>query len=133
MRLDFAFVCDYAELGSKINALGIGFDTIYAPKVPATHPHLHLVAQLRASIAEAGEKHLSVSLIDADGKEVQPPVTGAFNLPKPQGATESVGRIAIAFNNTTFPRYGEYSIHMTVQGNELVRIPLRVLPTPEQR
>ena len=30
MTVDFAFVCDYAEVGGKINAMGIGFDTIFA-------------------------------------------------------------------------------------------------------
>ena len=43
MNLDFAFICDYAEVSGKINALGIGFDTIYSPKVPAKHPLFFLV------------------------------------------------------------------------------------------
>ena len=45
MRVDFAFLCDHAEVSGKINALGIGFDTIYARKVPARHPYFFLVAQ----------------------------------------------------------------------------------------
>ena len=54
MRVDFAFLCDHAEVSGKINALGIGFDTIYARKVPVRHPYFFLVAQFRASIAEIG-------------------------------------------------------------------------------
>ena len=39
MQVDFAFICDYAEATNKINALGIGFDTIMAARVPTRHPH----------------------------------------------------------------------------------------------
>ena len=56
MHTDFAFVCDAAEATSKINALGIGFDTIYANQVPVRHPHFSIVLQLRSSAAEAGQK-----------------------------------------------------------------------------
>ena len=37
MRLDFAFLCDYADASGKVHALGIGVDNIYAPQVPARH------------------------------------------------------------------------------------------------
>jgi hypothetical protein len=66
--VDFAFICDYAEATGKINALGIGFDTIFAPNVPTKHPSFFLVVQLRASTVEAGDKQLKISLIDADGQ-----------------------------------------------------------------
>ena len=131
MDIDFSFICDYAELGTKINALGIGFDTIYAQQVPATHPHFYLVAQIRASIAEAGDKDIAIRLIDADGADVGPPMSGTFNIPRPApGATESLGRIIVAFNNVEFPRFTQYSLHVVIQGREMVRIPLRVMQPP---
>ena len=42
MQVDFAFICDYAEATNKINALGIGFDTIMAQKAPVKHPSFFL-------------------------------------------------------------------------------------------
>jgi len=99
MKLDFAFICDYAEATRKINALGIGFDTIYAPKVPCKHPSFFLVIQLRANVVEAGEKNLEVRLIDEDGKDIIPAIGGKFSIPKPSAGTESIGRIAMQFGN----------------------------------
>lgn len=133
MNCDFAFVCDYAEITGKINALGIGFDTIHAPKIPCKHPHFFLVMQLRANVAEAGEKKLEVRLIDEDGKDIIPTLRRKFIIPKPVAGTESIGRIAIGFKDVEFPRYGSYSLHAVVEGHEMVRIPLKVSPPPQTK
>jgi hypothetical protein len=128
VKPDFAFVCDYAEVTGKINALGIGFDTIHASKIPCKHPHFFLVIQLRANVTEAGEKKLEVRLIDEDGKDIIPTLRGKFIVPKPVAGTESIGRIAIGFKDVEFPRYGSYSLHAVIEGLEMVRVPLRVSP-----
>jgi len=133
MNPDFYFICDYAEVTGKINALGIGFDTIYAPKIPCKHPHFFLVIQLRANVVEAGEKALEVRLIDEDGKDIIPILRGKFSIPKPVVGTESIGRIAMEFNNVEFPRYGSYSLHAVIEGHEMVRVPLKVSPPPQTR
>ncbi len=133
MKPDFAFICDYAEVTGKINALGIGFDTIYAPKVPCRYPSFFLVIQLRANVVEAGEKSLQVHLIDEDGKDVIPAVSGKFGIPKPTLGTESIGRITMQFHSVEFPRYGSYSLHAVVEGIEMVRVPLKVSPPPQTR
>jgi hypothetical protein len=133
--IDYAFICDYAEGGprGKISALGIGFDSIFAPKVPHRFPHFHLVFQLRASIAEVGRKGVFVSLIDADGKEVVPPLKREIEILKPSpGEIEATVRGNIGFANVEFPRFGNYSIHVVVAGVEMTRIPLRVVEPPAQ-
>ena len=130
MRLDFAFLCDYAELGAKVNAMGIGFDVIYAKEVPWQHPSFFFVMQLRASVVEAGEKRVELRLIDEDGKDVVPPLKGKFVVPKPNAGVESKGRIALALRNVSFPHYGPYSLHSLVDGHEMSAIPLRILPPP---
>ena len=131
MDVDFAFICDYAEASGKINALGIGFDTIFTQKVPSTHPNFHLVAQIRASVAEAGDKDVVIRLIDADGNDVTPEISGTINVPKPQeGATESIGRLIMGFNNVKFPKFSEYAVHVVIQGTEMIRIPLKVTQPP---
>lgn len=126
MQVDFAFVCDYADASNKLNALGIGFDTIMAPQTPAKHQTFFLVMQIRANVVESGEKNLEIDLIDEDGKPVIPPLKGRFNIPRPPSGTESTGRIATRFDNVEFPKYGAYSLHIVVDGHEMVRIPLRV-------
>ncbi len=131
MDVDFAFICDFAEVAGKINALGIGFDTIYAQQVPVTHPHFHLVAQLRASIAEAGDKEIAIRLIDADGNDVIPPINTTFDVPQPPaGATETLARLGLALNSIPFPAFTQYALHVVIQGHEMIRIPLRVAQPP---
>ena len=132
MKLDFAFICDYADITRKINALGIGFDTIYASKVPCKHPEFFLVIQLRANVVEAGEKNIEVRLIDEDGQDIIPTLRGKFVIPKPVAGTESIGRISMEFNNVEFLRYGSYSLHAVIEGLEMVSVPLKVSPPPQK-
>jgi hypothetical protein len=130
MQIDFAFICDYAEATNKINALGIGFDTIVVKETPAKHPTFFLVIQMRASVVEAGEKKFEVHLIDDDGREVIPALVGAVTIPRPAAGAESTGRIAMRFDNVQFPKFGAYSMHAIIEGHEMVRIPLKVARQP---
>jgi hypothetical protein len=131
VQVDFAFICDAAVAEGKLYALGIGIDVIYAKQVPATHPSFTLVAQVRASIAELGTKDMTVRLIDEDGADVSPPVQAQMSIGQPAaGMLESTGRILVGFNGVTFPKYGAYSIHLVIQGNEMARLGLRVAPAP---
>lgn len=131
MQIDFAFICDYAEVANKINALGIGFDTIYASSVPARHPSFFLVFQVRANVVEVGEKKISVSLIDEDGKEIIPKINGKFPIPKPVEGIESKARIAMQFGMVQFPKHGSYSVHAVIEGHDMIDIPLHVIPPPK--
>jgi len=130
MKPDFAFICDYAETTGKINALGIGFDTIYAPQVPCKHPLFFFVIQLRANVVEAGDKNLEVHLIDEDGMNIIPVLKGKFTIPRPDTGTESIGRISLALRNVEFPKYGSYSLHAVVEGHEIFDVPLKISPPP---
>jgi len=130
VKVDFAFLCDYAEVTRKVNALGIGFDTIHAAQTPCKHRHFSVVIQLRASVVEAGQKNVAFHLIDEDGKDIIPPVTGQFTIPRPKGATESIGRFVMEFGNIEFPRYGSYSVRVTLEGMELAVLSFRVSPLP---
>ncbi len=126
MKGDFAFVCDYAEITKKINALGIGFDTIFTDKVPCNHPFFFFVFQIRANVVEEGEKSLEVRLIDEDGKDVIPDLKGKISVGKPTTGTESIVRVATQLNNVTFPKFGAYSIHALVNGQEMFSVSFKV-------
>lgn len=119
MDVDFAFFCDYADIsGPKITARGIGFDEIYAPSVPWTAPEFWYVAQLSAGVDEVGEKDLHIELIGADGNVVAE-VGGTFTVRLPAPGENTKARIAVAFNDVSFPRYGDYSLHFVADGHEL--------------
>ncbi|MFC1913391.1 DUF6941 family protein [Chloroflexota bacterium] len=132
MRVDYAFICDYADTKDKVNALGIGFEKIFAAQVPTTHPHFHIVAQLRFSRSEVGAKDVVVLLIDADGGDVISPLKGRIDIKQPPpGQLETTVRINMGFNNVKFKDYGNYSVRVSVAGQEMVDIPLRIEETPK--
>ncbi|MEZ4554779.1 MAG: hypothetical protein AB7L91_08145 [Dehalococcoidia bacterium] len=129
MNLDYAFLCDSAqEGGGKVHALGIGFDTIAAAGAPVTHPLLTVVLQLRYSVAEAGDKALSVRLIDADGRNVVNPVDHTVPFPSPEGARTNTARLIVAFAGVQFAAFGDYAVHVTVNGGEIASLPLSLVP-----
>ncbi|MBX7110587.1 MAG: hypothetical protein K1X87_01925 [Dehalococcoidia bacterium] len=129
MNLDFAFLCDSAqEGGGKVHALGIGFDTINAAQVPVTYPLLTIVVQLRYSIAEAGDKSISIRLIDADGRDIVTPVAQTVPFPAPEGARSNAARLIVAFGGVNFATYGDYAAHVTLNGSEVASLPIVVLP-----
>ena len=129
MEIDFAFLCDYAENTGKVNALGIGFDSIGASQVPVRHKMMHLVAQFRASVTEAGIKNVSVKIIDADGTGVAE-ANGELNIRSPEAGVEAIARLVVAFDGVEFKRYGDYSLHLLVDDNEMKRIGFRVVEPP---
>ena len=129
MEIDFAFLCDYAENTGKVSALGIGFDMIWGSQLPVRHHSMHLVAQFRGSITEAGIKHVRVPIIDADGNSVAE-AEGDINLRSPEAGLESTACLVVAFNGLEFSRYGDYSLHLLVEDNEMKRIPFRVVEPP---
>ena len=130
MDIEFAFICDYAEASGKLNALGIGFDTIYAKQLPLRHPHFSLVLQLKASIVEAGQKKIKVSLIDDDGEDVIKPIQGQFNIPEKEGIAPSIGRFVMEFGNVEFKKYGTYSVRVVIENIEMASIYFRVSERP---
>ena len=131
MKIDFAFICDYAEAREKINALGIGFDRIYAKNVPVKHPHFSVVVQLKFNRTEAGTKDVRVHLTDADGTDVIPPIKGniVVNAP-PTGILEGTTRMVMEFAGVEFKNYGDYAVRVNIATQEVVSIPISIAPPP---
>jgi|WetSurMetagenome_2_1015567.scaffolds.fasta_scaffold948378_1 hypothetical protein len=132
MKVDFAFICDYAEARDKINALGIGFERIFAQRVPAKHPHFSVVVQIKFTRTEAGTKDVQVHLTDADGTDIIPAINGKLvvNTP-PSGILESATRLVMEFANVEFKAYGNYAIRVDIATQEVVSIPLSVVQPPQ--
>jgi hypothetical protein len=134
LEVNFRFLCDYADQSvGKMTAVGIGFDTIYAAKVPATHLQFFSVISISFSSTEIGEKRVRICLIDEDGNDVIPPLEATINIAPPsKGFLYRNQRIALALQNVTFKQYGNYSIRWLINGREESTISLRVAPPPTQ-
>ena len=130
MQADFAFLCDHADVsGPKLHAHGIGIDTAYIPEMPGVMAGFWFCAAVSASAAELGQKQLQIRLMGPDGQDVIPPQGGPFAIPpSPVAGHPSVARIAVQFANVTFPAYGEYGVHLVIDGHELKSLGLRIAP-----
>ena len=132
MEVNFAFLCDYADpSGGKITAVGLGFDTIYATRIPTTHPLFFSVISIKFSSTEAGPKQVGMRLIDDDGNNVVPPLDATINIDSPPpGFLYRNQQIALAMPGVTFPHYGDYAVSWLVNGQEIKVLPLKVAQPP---
>ena len=133
MEVNFAFLCDYADQsGAKMTAIGIGFDTIFAARVPAIHPVFFAVISLKFSSTEVGQKRIGMRLIDDDGKNVIPPMDMTLNIsPPPPGFLYRTHRIALAMQGLKFEKYGDYTVSWLVEGQEVKTVGLKVAEPPQ--
>ena len=132
MEVSFAFLCDYADQsGGKMTAVGIGFDTIYAVNVPATHPLFFPVIGIKFSSTEIGQKRIGMRLIDEDGNNIIPPIDTTLNVAQPPpGFLFRTQRIVLAMHGVIFPKYGDYMVSWLVDGQEIKTVQLKVAPPP---
>jgi len=57
-------------------------------------------------------------------------IQGTFPLAQMTPGVEAKARIAVQFAGVTFPRYGAYSLHLLIGGNELHAVGLTVTHPP---
>ncbi len=128
MKARHAFLCDFAEeSGGKIHALGVGIDRIQAAATPVTHQMLSLVADIEYAHAEAGDKSLSIELIDADGKPIRAQATIPVSFATPDGP-RGPARVVVQVPNLQFDSFGEYSFQVTIDGHSVAELRLSVRP-----
>lgn len=138
MELDHAILADGASNrpDGKLDIYGAGFDTLFAPSVPTTHPQMALVLRLLMTPHELEHQHLvTVVVVSADGAELGKVEAQVQPIPPEQRgqipAGRTVGLAAVLnFVNVTFPAYGDYGIKIHWDGTELRDMRLHVEQTP---
>jgi hypothetical protein len=99
-----------------------GWDTSFAPQVPATHPRIALVLRLLVTPHELERPHsILVVLLAADGQELARVEAQVNPLPAeqrqliPAGRSVGIGAV-LNFVNVVFPAYGDYGIKIHWDG-----------------
>ena len=113
-----------------MHAIGIGWDTVYAPSVPVTHAVMCFVANLRGTIAESGEKTIALRLIDADGVDVMPALQQKVRFEVKPPRLEGGINLVMQIGGVQFKKYGTYAFHLVVQENEMGSVPFSVVEPP---
>ena len=127
MRVEYAFLCDAAtEHGGKVNALGIGIDRLGVSTLPATHPRLTLVARLVFEDAGGASLPFVVRMVDADGRDVLPPVEGRFQVVATSGQRLESASLLVDLQNLQFTTTGPHEVQVSSEGVTLATLPIEV-------
>ena len=81
MKLTSLILCDSANIlgDGRFNLLGGGVDQVRANQYPASG-HLTVVLRIEVSPTEIGLHRLTLRFVNADGKEIVPPVNAELNV-----------------------------------------------------
>lgn len=135
MNVEYAFLCDYADAGNKLTAVGIGIDSIYAEAVPAHHAQLFTVLALKFTPNETRRtKELEMHLQDADAQDIVPPLRDKLNIPAPaEGMNYRTHRVVSGLYGLIFENFGDYQVSWLLDGTEVHALHFRIVKTPRPR
>lgn len=116
--------------GGKLYILGGQWDRLMVPTFPAQHPTMAVVLVLRVEYSEAPEPHhLEVELtLDGQSKDVK--AVGEVVIGHAPGqvrGSPSFVPLALPFNNLVFEAPGRYEWVITVDQQQLGRLPIEVV------
>lgn len=127
MQLLLATLCDSAaDYQGKLCVLG-AFDTLCAPQFPVEHPQCSLAVRLLFKPEDGGHHQLAIHLHDVELVDVMPPFTSTLEVAFPPERIPFVTRnLVLNFQRLRFERPGVYQFDITLDGAEVVSVPLRV-------
>lgn len=127
MQLLLATLCDSAaDYQGKLCILG-AFDTLCAPQFPVVHPQCSLAVRLLFDPVDSGRHEMFVRLLDEDEREVMPPFPPVIDVVFPPGSIPFVTRnVVLNLQRLRFEKPGVYHFAVELDGEPLIRLPLRV-------
>ena len=134
MQLLLATLCDSAaDYQGKLCVLG-AFDTLCAPQFPVVHPQCSLAVRVLFDPEDRGRHELSIRLQDEDLHEVMPAFTPVMDVALPPGQVPFVTRnLVLNLQRLRFEKPGVYRFNISMDGSDLVSVPLRVTRFEEMR
>ena len=132
MKVEYAFLCDYADSSNKLTAVGIGIDSLYAKAVPAIHPQLFTVLALKFMANETRTgRAFKMHVQDADAKDIIPPLAGNLNIQEPaEGMIYRTLRIVNGLYGLKLERFGDYQVSWLINDTEVHALHFRVVQRP---
>ena len=130
MNVEILSLCDFANADNgKLSVIG-SFDHIWTRTVPIKYPLCALAGKLRFARGEEGQKRLTFSFIDADGKSVMPVFNIPINVQIPLYESSATVPFAMIIQQLHLPHFGEYSVGLSIDGRQEASIPLFVREAP---
>lgn len=133
MKLSYVILADAAESTSngKFSLLGGGIETIFAPAFPTVQPGLAMVAKLLASASEIEQEHVFHIEITGPNDYHAPLGDLKFTVVPLRGESESAMiNLIINMQVLLFPEPGAYTLHFSVDDQEVGSAPLTAQQIP---
>lgn len=137
MELDHMVLADVISPrpDGKLDLHGVGWDTIFAGAVPASHPRMDVAVRFLLSQQEVESSHaVGLALVGEDGEELAKLNAEVAALTREQREQIPAGRkigvgLILTLAGVVFPSYGRYHLAVTWDGTE-AREPLRLFVAP---
>ncbi|NLB55991.1 MAG: hypothetical protein GX811_09545 [Lentisphaerae bacterium] len=134
MKIEIIAICEAAtDSQGKLNILG-AFDSIFASKLPATHPQCTIALRLRFTKIEEGSHKIRINVVDADGKLVIPSFDGGLTIRIKPGEEYAVANLIINMQRLKFEKFGEYAVDLAINGRQEASLPFfvrQITPPPQ--
>ncbi len=114
------------DYNSKLCVLGT-FDTIGSRVLPVVHPAAALALRICFRSSDEGNHQLSIRLIDEDGNNSMQPLEAAIDIKMPDGTDFVTRNMILNFQPLRFEKAGIFSFEVSLSGQILASIPLRVV------
>ncbi|HEX8918307.1 MAG TPA: hypothetical protein VF898_07380 [Chloroflexota bacterium] len=138
MKVDYLLLADaVAAADGKHYIHGGGWDTLYVPSFPFTHPQLSIAARLRVPAADTNVPHtIGLDVVGEDGTTILAnPVQAAMTVGRPPNippAQDQVIPLALNIVALSFSRPGTYSLIFMIDGEQVDAAQFHVLRAPAQ-
>ncbi len=131
VEVDLAVIADAANVSQegKLNILGV-FDTIWAREFPCRHGAMVFILRVRADFTEQGSRQLQVRLMDADGAQLFK-AEGPLQVPAGVPGRAAKPHLIMGLSGISFPKPGDYSFEVIVDGHHMTSVPLYVMEAPQ--
>ena len=134
MNFEYAFLCDYADAGQKLTAVGIGLNTVYAQSVPALHHQIFAVIGIRFTPTRSrARNNIRCACRDADGADIVPALIDKVTIPnRPGPSLEVIHNFVNGFYGIRFERFGGYQVCWLIDGIEVSSMQFQVALPPSR-
>ncbi len=136
MDFQVSTLCDYAaDYQGKLCIQG-AFDSLFSRQFPVVHPACALALRICLSPEDQGDHKLAITIVDEDGKALDPermPIEGNMQVALPEGVSFMTRNLIMNFQGLRFEKEGTYSVDVSVDGELVTRIPLRILKVEAQQ
>ena len=136
MDIQIATLCDFtADYGNGKLVINGTFDALRAPQLPVVHPHCSLAMRICVLPEDSGDHKMTINIIDEDGNSIDPskmPIRAEMPIQVPDEVPFLTRNLVLNFQGLKFPCEGIYHVDVTIDGELVVRLPLRIAQTRDK-